>query len=309
VSDHQHDESAEPTTPTATAGKSTKPASPAVEKLSGLMANDATGTKSAPKPKAAPDLEQEALRAAEAAIAAGERSVAAAEAELRATAQKRAPSRGREFALRLLLAGNVLAMVVVALLPTPKGRTEPAPPPPAPAPQAAQPQAPVTPRLSDPWNKALVAAERRDFATAVATLESWLAESPRMAPSQQLSVMMALSHYAARNGDIGRSQDWQRRADAIERSHSLPEDLVAMATAAAASGDQESLRRVWARFLLQQRQIPSWLYKHVAEAYLQLGDSYRKDADASAEKARLAEAAAMAERLRQEAVRAAEEKR
>jgi hypothetical protein len=35
------------------------------------------------------------------------------------------------------------------------------------------------------------------------------------------------------------------------------------------------LRRVWARFLLQQRQVPSSLYKHVAEAYLQLGDSYR----------------------------------
>ena len=55
------------------------------------------------------------------------------------------------------------------------------------------------------------------------------------------------------------------------------------------SGDQESLRQVWARFLLQQRQIPSSLYQSVAEAYLQLGDSYRVQANQEAEAARLAE--------------------
>ena len=105
----------------------------------------------------------------------------------------------------------------------------------------------------------------------------------------------------ARNNDFKRAQDYQRRADAIDGSHSLPEDLVAMAKAAAESGDQESLRRVWARFLLQQRQIPSWLYKHVAEAYLQLGDSYRQQANAAEEQARLRELEATAERLREQA--------
>ena len=67
-------------------------------------------------------------------------------------------------------------------------------------------------------------------------------------------------------------------------------------------GDQESLRRVWARFLLQQRQIPSWLYQHVAQAYLQLGDSYRKDADAAERQAREQDLEAAAARLRAEAV-------
>ena len=58
------------------------------------------------------------------------------------------------------------------------------------------------------------------------------------------------------------------------------------------------MRRIWARFLLQQKQIPSWLYKHVAEAYLQLGDSYRNEANAAAEKQRIAELEALAARLR-----------
>ena len=74
-----------------------------------------------------------------------------------------------------------------------------------------------------------------------------------------------------------------------------------MAKAAAENGDQEALRRVWARFLLQQRQIPSWLYKHVAEAYLQLGDSYRQQANAGDEKARLQELENAAARLREQA--------
>jgi hypothetical protein len=75
-----------------------------------------------------------------------------------------------------------------------------------------------------------------------------------------------------------------------------------MAKAAAANRDQEALRRVWARFLLQQRQIPSWLYQHVAQAYLELGDSYRRDADAAAEQARLRDLQETAARLRAEAM-------
>jgi hypothetical protein len=267
--------------------------------LSGLMATD-VGER---------DLEGEALRAAELALAEGERALAAARAQLQQNSptQGRRPRRGRQIALRVLLAVNVLAMVVIASLPAPATKAKPDEPPVEAPPQPVVPiQPPVAAtRYNEPWNRAMQAAEDRDFARAVTILEGYLADNPRMVASQKLSVLMALSHYSARIGtseSIRASQDYQRRADAIEQSHSLPEDLVAMAQAAAENGDQEALRRVWARFLLQQRQIPSWLYKHVAQAYLELGDSYRREADAAAEQARLRDLQETAARLRAEAM-------
>jgi predicted anti-sigma-YlaC factor YlaD len=122
-----------------------------------------------------------------------------------------------------------------------------------------------------------------------------------MHAAERLNVMIALSMYAARNNDYAMSEKYGQQAKALEQTHYLPDDLVKMAEAAIARGDQETLRRVWARFLLQQRQIPTWLYQHVAQAYLELGDSYRKDADVGAEAARLATARLRAEALKQEA--------
>ncbi len=265
----------------------------AANALSGLMASgDKGGTKTA---KPGPDLEGDALRAAEAALREGQKALAQARAHLGTPAPSRG-KRSRELILRALLIFNVLAMIVVASLPAPQPKVEPTQP--AAGEHATKPPTPVEPKFNEPWNRALVAAEKRDFAAAIAILDQYLADSPRMAPSQQLSVLMALSHYSARNNDFARSQEYQRRADAIEQSHALPDDLIAMAKAAAESGDQESLRRVWARFLLQQRQVPSWLYKHVAEAYLQLGDSYRVQANAAAEQARLQEMEETSKKLR-----------
>ncbi|HEX5051925.1 MAG TPA: hypothetical protein VFZ65_09150 [Planctomycetota bacterium] len=267
-----------------------------------MAAPDAAARPSPAKPaaraagKSAPDLEAEAMLAAEAAIAAGEQALSQARG-LHAAPEQPVRNRAREFVLGALLAVNVLAMFVVALLPAPGSGAKPAHDSEPPAAQPTVPP-PVEPRFSEPWNRALAAAERRDFREAVSILDAYL--SPRMAPSQQLSVLMALAHYSARNNDFKKAQEYQRRADAIEHSHSLPDDLVAMAKAAAESGDQESLRRIWARFLLQQRQIPSWLYKHVAEAYLQLGDSYRNQANAAEEQARLEQLQQAAARLREQ---------
>ena len=123
-----------------------------------------------------------------------------------------------------------------------------------------------------------------------------------MAPGSQLNVLMMLAHYSQMVGKFDAAREYERRAQGIAQSHSLPEDLVAMAKAAEASGDQQALRRVWARFLLQQRQVPSSLYQHVAEAYLQLGDSYRNQANAAAERQRLRDLEATNARARAEAV-------
>jgi len=248
------------------------------------------------------DLAGQAIAAAEQALAEGEQALASAQAELFQEDQGVRRSRRREVTLRVLLAANLLAMIAVAAWP--------APPPRGVAPGETEVRTPATTgtgtppsqtTFTEPYNRALAAAEKRDFAQAVSILDKYLADSPRMLPSQQLSVLMALAHYAARNNDFKKAQEYQRRADAIDDSHCLPEDLVTMAKAAAESGDQESLRRVWARFLLQQRQIPSWLYKHVAEAYLQLGDSYRQQANAAQEQARLHELEDTATRLREQA--------
>lgn len=284
----------------ADTAQSAGPAPADSSRLADLMAT----ASDAPASKAR-DLEGEALRAAEHALAEGHRALAAARAHLGVEPGAPTPdvrrTRVRERVLRALLVINVMVMLAVVSLPVPEA-AKPTPPVAAPAPAntPATTAPPATPDWRDPWNRAMAAADRRDFAGAITILEQYL--SPRMAPSEQLSVLMALAHYSARLGRIDAAQEYQRRADAIEGSHSLPEDLVAEAQAAAASGDQESLRRIWARFLLQQRQVPSWLHKHVAEAYLQLGDSYRIEANTAAEAARLAEIERTAELLRARAL-------
>lgn len=292
--------------PTVSVGDEVAATPTPAEPLTELMAQGAKDAASA-RPKV--DLDRAALAAAEQALAAGQAALAAAQRELTGTAPR---ATAREWLLRVLLAINVVAMVVVALLPTASGTgTAPVEPtthgPAVPPSQTTNDptlpgngtQAPnaAGPAVADLYNRALLAAERQDWRGAITLLEEHLAAAPRMAPSQRLSVLMALGYYSSRAGDFTAARDYQRKAEAIEQSHSLPEDLVAMAKAAADSGDQEALRRVWARFLLQQKQIPSWLYKHVAEAYLQLGDSYRNEANTAAERQRIADLEALAAKL------------
>lgn len=285
--------------PASTGAPSAAGREPANEQLAGLMASGARSDGAAPA-KPAADLEGDALRAAEQALAEGERALAAARVQLHTDRAPVAEGRRREMALRVLLAVNVLAMLVVAMLPPAAATVPTAAPEPVAAPPVATDDAAVR-RFNEPFNNALVAADRGRYPEAIAILERYLADSPRMAPSQQLNVLNMLSHYAGLANDFKKSQEYAQRAAAIGQSHSLPADLVAMAKAAMQNGDQETLRRVWARFLLQQRQIPSWLYKHVAEAYLELGDSYRKQADDAAESARLRELQETAARLREQA--------
>lgn len=292
-------------TPTDAPAPTTNPGGP----LPSLMA-----AAPAAAPVAGPNLEAEALRAARQAIAAGEKALAAAAAHLPPlTPTASRPRRRFDLVFGAILFVNLVALVVVASLPpaakaTPSP-TDPAAPLPTTTPVATTPVAqkddPALRAFNAPFQRALAAADRGDYAAAVSTLEDYLAGTPALQPSQQVNVLNMLSHYASLANDFGRAQEFAQRAAGIGQSHSLPADLVAMAKAAAASGDQESLRRVWARFLLQQRQVPSWLYKHVAQAYLELGDSYRDQASAGAERERarkLQEAAARMAEMKADAV-------
>ena len=62
-------------------------------------------------------------------------------------------------------------------------------------------------------------------------------------------------------------------------------------------------RQHYARLLLQQRQIPSSLYRHVAEAYLKLGDSYRTEAEKAARASRQQELEQLNASLREQAAK------
>jgi len=271
-----------------------------------------------PSKQPAPDLERDALRAAEAALAEGVRAIEEAEEALRkepahapakkpAAPKSTAPiSRTRELVLRSLIGVNIVAMIVLVLLPT--NATQPTAQSAQTAPHGSAAPAPThepvvqKPSLRDPVLRAFALAESRDYQGAIALLEQHLADSPRLDAGKKANVLLALEHYASQVGDFQKAQEFQRRTDALRSSHSLPEDLVQMALEAKRNGDIESMRRHYARLLLQQRQIPSSLYRHVAEAYLELGDSYRKEAEKGDAAARERELEQVREQLRKRAM-------
>jgi hypothetical protein len=313
--------SAPSTTPSAAAAVATTPppadaapkppASPGGA-LPTLMAANANAT-AATAATAKPDLDAAALAAARQAIAAGEQALAVAAAQLSPPGSPPARSRRRsDLVFGVVLLVNLFALVAVASLP-PAAASDAGPAVPPPPPEVAATAAPVAPKddpelraFNAPLQRALAAADRGEHASAVTMLEAYLAGTPSLQPSQQANVLNMLSHYASLANDFGRAQEFAQRAAGIGQAHSLPADLVAMAKAAAASGDQEALRRVWARFLLQQRQVPSWLYKHVAQAYLELGDSYRDQANVGAERERVRKLQEAAARLAEMKAGAAE---
>jgi hypothetical protein len=268
-----------------------------------------------------PDLERQALAAAEQALTAGQQALTAAEQALASPARRSV----REIVLRSLLALNLLAMLAVVFLPAPVAQlnplatspsttsaTSPTTSPPTGSPSTGpsaveQPPAPAQPpplrrpALDDPVIRAFAAADQRDYRTAIRLLEDHLAASPRLEPSRKANVLLALQHYAAQLGDFAKSEEYQRKVEALRSSHSLPEDLLQMAGEAEKAGDVESMRRNYARLLLQQRQIPSALFRHVAEAYLKLGDSYRLEAEQAGAKSRQQELEELQTKLRQQA--------
>ena len=77
-------------------------------------------------------------------------------------------------------------------------------------------------------------------------------------------------------------------ADALEHERlarqdadraALPEELLRQARAAQARGDGAAMRRAYAQFLLQEGQMSPELQALIQEALLEIGDSYRVQAD------------------------------
>src|SRR5690606_9392424 len=136
----------------------------------------------------------------------------------------------RELVLRVLLAVNVLAMVVVSVLPAPAETVADAGK--APVVTPIEPNVPAPRKLSEPVNRAIQAAENGDFITATTILDRYLSDNPRMHVAERLSILTALELYASRTDDYAKSRKYAQMAQSLEQSHHLPEDLVKMAETA-----------------------------------------------------------------------------
>lgn len=262
------------------------------------------------------ELEARAMLAAERALAAGQQALEAAEA---AGAFAMPRSRIREWVLRGLLAFNLLLMAAVLLLPDAARQADPAG---APAGDMAGHRSPVSPaggdlpalaggqrrggghrqavegpvrrparsvpvplpETDDRYARAMLRAASGDLTGAVEDLERYLAAEPHMPPAMKRNVLGTLAHYSFRLGLEQEAREFERRASALTQSHYLPEDLVRMARRAEEEGDGDRMRRLYARFVLQQKQVPPSLHHFLAEAYLKLGDSYRIEAERGAQR-------------------------
>jgi hypothetical protein len=130
------------------------------------------------------------------------------------------------------------------------------------------------------WDAAVQSAGKGDLAQAVKLLEQYLQVAPAITDVERRLVYNQIAYYLAKDGRTAQALEYERRSSQLmSRSH-LPEDLLQSAHRAAAEGKVAEMRAAYARFLLQQKQIPPSLRKHVAEAYLRLGDSYRMEAEA-----------------------------
>ena len=102
------------------------------------------------------------------------------------------------------LFGTCLLAIVVTML-LPKG--------PASAPH--QDPAPVTPSFQDPVIAAFAAADRRDYGTAIQTLDVYLERNPGIVPARRVTLLMVLEHYAVVSGDSERATRYGRAVDAL----------------------------------------------------------------------------------------------
>jgi hypothetical protein len=221
-------------------------------------------------------------------VAPGEAQPAGRGSRARAFVGRARPSRSAtasparaHWALRALLIVNLALMGIVLAWPTGK----------APAEHSPQGAAPTDPFLLPPrtlgglpsgkhWDAAVQAAGRGELAQAVQLLEQYLQVAPAITDVERRLVYNQIAYYLAKDGHTAQALEYERRSSQLmSRSH-LPEDLLQSAHRAAAEGKVAEMRAAYARFLLQQKQIPPSLRKHVAEAYLRLGDSYRMEADA-----------------------------
>ncbi len=128
------------------------------------------------------------------------------------------------------------------------------------------------------WTEAWKAAEKGDHARAVALLRALLKEEPGMAPSLRRTVHLQLAHFYGLAGEYEEMRKQISLAEEGIKRALIPEDLWNLGEEATALGNHRMARRYYARFLLQEAQIPKERRKDIPLAYLRLADGYRNQA-------------------------------
>lgn len=230
------------------------------------------------------DLGADALAAARAAQAPP--AAASPSAAPRGAAAPGAPAR-REWFVRALLALNLALVGAVLALPLGR-RAEPegsAPPAQEPRTEPA-PTKPQTFSMGEQslYLRGLELAANGQFDDAIGLLEAHLKANPYMGEVEQRLVYHALAMFAVRAGRGDDANRYEAAMDKLRVGAQLPQDLLDLARQAEADGRGGDMRRYYARFLLQQKQVPPSLRDRIAEAYLKLGDGYRIEAERGAER-------------------------
>ncbi|MEZ5966906.1 MAG: hypothetical protein R3F56_23905 [Planctomycetota bacterium] len=210
----------------------------------------------------------------------------------------------REWLLRGLLVLNLALIGGVVALPIGKAPVEPAA-----SPASGHGAAPATGHAAEAprrslgfavgeqglYLRALEMAGQGKFDDAIATLEGHLRANPYMGEVEQRLVYHALAMFAVRAGRNEEASRYEAAMDRLRIGAQLPQDLLDLARQAEAEGRGADMRRYYARFLLQQRQVPPSLRDKIAEAYLKLGDGYRIEAEHGAERQAASKRAAEAQ--------------
>ncbi len=257
---------------------------PEAEELHGLMQEE-------PLADQAERLDQEALAAAEAALAAGELSLGELTSELETAEEEVVPESEPSWILRGLLILNLLLMVVMMSLPeaappaepeTPSTSNQPAENPVA---QIEEQDPFVSPPMEsrnvfgDAGMRAIELAGEGNFKAAIRVLEDWMqgegAKDPDFLKRQNYA---ALSRYSWKVGNHEAAAKYDNLAESLHSYLKLPAQLFREAEEAEARGDGRLMRQAYARLLLVQSQVSPSDFDRITAAYLKLADSFRLEA-------------------------------
>ncbi len=132
--------------------------------------------------------------------------------------------------------------------------------------------------------RALELAGEGKFDDAIAVLDGYLKANPDLVEVEQRLIYHAMAMFAVRVGRAADASRYEAAMDRLRVGAQLPQDLLDLAKAAEAEGRGADMRRHYARFLLQHKQVPPSLQARIAEAYLKLGDGYRVEAEQGAQR-------------------------
>ena len=129
-----------------------------------------------------------------------------------------------------------------------------------------------------------------NYDRAIVLFERYLVAHPDLHAFQLQIVYSSLAYCYQRVGRRGDAIALMARSENLKQLTALPDDLWEAARRAEVDGRGADMRRYYARFLLQQDQLGKrWASQgKISEAYMKIGDSYRIDAERSAQRAELA---------------------